>query len=120
MPEIQRGFRENGGERNLLQRPLGPTFDGNPTTDLAFRHDGGEIIFSLPNGLQGYYLADARGNRLDTAPIEIVSTSDPIEGDNRITAGSSCIGCHKEGMKGVKEVRGSRAVKEKLPARTKD
>lgn len=40
---------------------------------LDFIHDGGEIIFNLPNGLQAYYLVDAVGNRLDVAPTDIVS-----------------------------------------------
>ena len=31
------------------------------------------MIFNLPNGLQGYALADARGNRLEAAPTEIVT-----------------------------------------------
>ena len=43
------------------------------THPLAFTHDGGEVIFNLPNGLQGYYLVDGNGRRLDEAPISIVS-----------------------------------------------
>ena len=67
------------------------------THPLDFRHDGGEIVFNLPNGLQGYYLADANGNRLDAAPIDIVS--DPKADDPTVRNGISCIGCHTEGMK---------------------
>lgn len=67
------------------------------THPLNFRHDGGEIVFNLPNGLQGYYLADANGNRLDAAPIDIVS--DPKADDPTVRNGISCIGCHTEGMK---------------------
>ena len=33
------------------------------THPLNFTHDGGEVIFNLPNGLQGYYLANASGFR---------------------------------------------------------
>ena len=33
------------------------------THPLSFTHDGGEVIFNLPNGLQGYYLANASGFR---------------------------------------------------------
>ena len=29
------------------------------THPLSFTHDGGEVIFNLPNGLQAYYLSDA-------------------------------------------------------------
>ena len=33
------------------------------THPLNFNHDGGEVIFNLPNGLQGYYLVNASGFR---------------------------------------------------------
>ena len=33
------------------------------THPLNFTHDGGEVIFNLPNGLQGYYLVNASGFR---------------------------------------------------------
>ena len=75
------------------------------THPLAFTHDGGEIIFNLPNGLQAYYLADAAGNRLDAAPINIVSN--PAASDPTVRNGLSCIGCHTEGMKTFEDqVRG--------------
>ncbi len=81
------------------------------THPLSFTHDGGEIIFNLPNGLQAYYLADAGGRRLDAAPIQIVrnlAASDPT-----VRNGLSCIGCHTEGMKDFEDqVRG---VAEKNP-----
>ena len=75
------------------------------THPLSFTHDGGEIVFNLPNGLQAYYLADASGNRLEAAPINIVrnlAASDPT-----VRNGLSCIGCHTEGMKTFEDqVRG--------------
>ena len=64
---------------------------------LSFTHDGGEAIFNLPNGLQGYYLANASGFRLDAAPINIVSN--PAASDPTVRNGLSCLGCHTEGMK---------------------
>ena len=67
------------------------------TNPLSFTHDVSEIIFNLPNGLQAYYLADVGGNRLDAAPISIVSN--PAASDPTIRNGLSCIGCHTEGMK---------------------
>ena len=78
-------------------------FDGNVGTQnifdhpLNFKHDGGEVIFNLPNGLQAYYISNASGKRIDAAPTEIVSNnaaSDPV-----VRNGLSCIGCHTEGMK---------------------
>ena len=75
------------------------------THPLSFEHDGGEIIFNLPNSLQAYYLADAGGRRLDAAPINIVSN--PAASDPRVRNGLSCIGCHTEGMKDFEDqVRG--------------
>ncbi|RKU26741.1 hypothetical protein C6499_12785, partial [Candidatus Poribacteria bacterium] len=67
------------------------------THPLDFTHDGGEIIFNLPNGLQAYLLVDANGARLDDAPIKIVSN--PAANDPTVRNGLSCIGCHTQGMK---------------------
>ena len=66
------------------------------THPLSFTHDGGEVIFNLPNGLQGYYIANASGSRLDAAPISIVSN--PAASDPTVRTGLSCFGCHIEGM----------------------
>ncbi|MDE0397203.1 MAG: leucine-rich repeat domain-containing protein, partial [Candidatus Poribacteria bacterium] len=69
------------------------------TNPLDFQRDGGEVIFNLPNGLQGYYIADKSGNRIDVAPTEIVSN--PAASDPAVHNGLSCIGCHTEGMKTI-------------------
>ena len=81
------------------------------THPLSFTHDGGEIIFNLPNGLQAYYLTDAGGGRLDEAPISIVSN--PAASDLTVRNGLSCIGCHTEGMKTFEDQ--VRAVVEQNP-----
>ena len=78
-------FAGNLGVQNIIEHPL------------TFRHDGGEVIFNLPNGLQAYYISDASGNRIDEAPTRIVSN--PGERDGVVRNGISCIGCHTEGMK---------------------
>ena len=67
------------------------------TYPLDFTHDGGEVIFNLPNGLQAYYLVNASGSRLEAAPINIVSN--PAASDPTVRNGISCFGCHTEGMK---------------------
>ena len=67
------------------------------THPLSFTHDGGEVIFNLPNGLQAYYVTNASGIRLDDAPINIVSN--PAASDPTVRNGLSCFGCHTEGMK---------------------
>ena len=66
------------------------------THPLSFTHDGGEVIFNLPNGLQGYLIVTASGFRLDAAPIDIVSN--PAASDPTVRTGLSCFGCHIEGM----------------------
>ena len=78
-------FAGSVGRQNIFVHPV------------SFVHDGGEVVFSLPNGLQAYYLSDAKSNRLDVAPIDIVSN--PAASDQRVRNGLSCIGCHTEGMK---------------------
>ena len=72
------------------------------THPLSFQHDGGEIVFNLPNGLQAYYISDDKGNRIDKAPTDIVSN--PAASDPAVRNGLSCIGCHTEGMKTFDDV----------------
>ncbi|MXZ01341.1 hypothetical protein F4Y93_12125 [Candidatus Poribacteria bacterium] len=67
------------------------------THPLSFQQDGGEVVFNLPNGLQGYYISDASGNRINEAPTDIVSN--PAASNPAVRNGLSCIGCHTEGMK---------------------
>src|SRR5262245_3080924 len=86
-------FGGSKGRQNLFAHPLGPGPSANQDT---FRHDGGEIIFRLPNGLHGYMLADARGNRLDRGPTEIVS--DPKHPEKVVENGVSCMSCHAGGL----------------------
>ena len=78
-------FAGSVGTQNIFNHPL------------DFTHDGGEVIFNLPNGLQAYYLVNASGSRLDAAPINIVSN--PAASDPTVRNGLSCFGCHTEGMK---------------------
>ena len=78
-------FAGSVGTQNIFDYPL------------DFTHDGGEVIFNLPNGLQAYYITNASGARLDAAPINIVSN--PAASDPTVRNGLSCFGCHTEGMK---------------------
>jgi mono/diheme cytochrome c family protein len=103
-----------GGSPNsqLTDFPLGPAFNGNPYTRLAFHQAGGEIVFNLPNHMQAYLLINAKGERIDEAPIAIVSDPQRTSGSAAIVNGLSCMACHDEGTKiGFKdEVRlGTRA-----------
>ena len=91
---------DSGGDedrQNFSRFPLGPKFPGRENHG-AFDHDGGEFIFSLPNGLQGYMLAKATGERIDEGPIGIVRDLKRMAGTNLVVNGISCMGCHKHGM----------------------
>lgn len=81
---ISYDFKGQKGDQNILAHPL------------DFKFDGGEIIFTLENGLQGYMLTDKLGNRLNDGPLEIVQ--DPSQIDQVVRNGVSCMGCHSAGM----------------------
>ncbi|MFG0295621.1 MAG: SUMF1/EgtB/PvdO family nonheme iron enzyme [Maioricimonas sp. JB045] len=83
-------FSGNSGNKNLFAHPLGPQGEN------AFEHDGGEIIFNLPNGLQADLRTDSTGQRIDKAPTPIVS--DPRRPDRAVINGLSCMSCHVGGM----------------------
>ena len=78
-------FRTSIAKENLFRDPI----HLNPA--------GREILFNLPNGLQGYFLCDAKGDRLEAAPTEIVT--DRFSADQVVRNGLSCIRCHDAGMK---------------------
>ncbi|HRQ87913.1 MAG TPA: DUF4384 domain-containing protein [Bacteroidia bacterium] len=83
---------------DLFRSPLGPPDAGlTKNKDREFKHDGGEIVWSLRNGLNGYYLSTAAGDQLDRAPTEIVQ--DKKRRDGAIINGISCIACHDAGIK---------------------
>lgn len=105
-------FASSTERGNLLLFPLGPKFNGNPFMDRAFEQAGGEVIFHLPNGLQGYMLARADDARLDApAPVAIVRDRDETSGTPEVVNGVSCIACHQFGMKTfTDEVRNYPAV----------
>lgn len=78
-------FASNQADKNIFLDPLN------------FHEDGGEFIFNLPNGLQGYMIANAKGVRLDDAPIKIVRDRFTNPDDPVVHNGLSCIGCHVQG-----------------------
>lgn len=77
--------------RNVFAFPLGPG-----AVDSSFQHAGGESIFALPNGLHAYYIVNATNERLNKAPVAIVS--DPKRPDKAVEAGVSCMSCHVSGI----------------------
>lgn len=96
-------FTDKGAEGNLFRFPLGPDFPSNRYPEMAFEHDGGEMIFSLPNGLQAYMLTDEKGNKIDRGPIAVVRDSKEISGNPEVLNGLSCMHCHRHGMIGFED-----------------
>ncbi len=94
---ISYDFASNEGLANIFSVPLGPLGIGQD--QRAFVHDGGEIIFQLPNGLFAYYLSDAAGTSIDKGPLAIVKQSDaPAQFLSSIVNGVSCMTCHNQGL----------------------
>lgn len=91
-----------------------------------------EIVFTLRNGLPGFYLADDKDAQQDTAPDFIAANRVSTNNDHRVHVGMSCIVCHFEG--GLRPMRdwarqvydaergiaiGTLALDDKLARRTK-
>ncbi|MCA9093234.1 MAG: hypothetical protein KDA68_07080 [Planctomycetaceae bacterium] len=95
-------FKPGRARGKLVRFPLGPLnlfpADRHPYPFQAFVHDGGEIIYSLPNGLQAYMLIDGEDRRIDEGPIEVVSDALKTSGIPTIVNGISCMSCHRHGM----------------------
>jgi serine/threonine-protein kinase len=92
-------FRSSKGPENMFKDPL------------HFSASGGEMIFSLPNGLQAYYVCDAKGVRLELAPTDIVT--DKFAEDKTVRNGLACMRCHDNGMKDFEDT--VRPAVERLP-----
>ena len=92
-------FKRGGERTNLSAMPLGP--DGTFKTEFSkysFKHDGGEMIFGLPNGMQGFLLVDGNGDRIAFGPPDVVFDKTKTTGNGMIVNGLSCIACHKNGL----------------------
>jgi hypothetical protein len=88
-------FKANVGRRNIFDFPVAPDDTlASSLREFVFQPDGGEMIFSLPNGLQGYFITNQNGGFLNPAPIDVVT--DPARFDRQVTNGVSCMRCHGE------------------------
>ncbi len=97
-------FKESSGEKNLFLRPLGPKLAGLKSfEEFAFKHDGGEMIYNLPNGMQAYFLTDDKGKRINAGPVEVVRDRLESAGNPVVVNGLSCIACHQRGMHRFKD-----------------
>jgi hypothetical protein len=74
-------FKDSVDERNVFAHPL------------DFEQDASEGIFTLPNGLQGYFLGNAAFSRQNKLATDIAT--DPHSRDRAVVASVSCMGgCH--------------------------
>jgi len=93
-------FGGSDKERSLIQHPFGPIGVKNlPDHAVPFVHDGGEVFYKLPNGLQAYYLADGKDKFIPSGPTEVVRdhTRPPGLGIEVVNA-ASCMSCHADGI----------------------
>ncbi|HVZ31367.1 MAG TPA: hypothetical protein VG963_03020, partial [Polyangiaceae bacterium] len=101
--EVIRFDGQAGGDRSLwtssdvdgsyVQGVVKDSIFSNP---VNFRNAASEAIFSLPNGMQGYYVSFGNGSRLNELPLGVVFL--PSEGV--LTIGASCQSCHNAGIIG--------------------
>jgi mono/diheme cytochrome c family protein len=68
--------------------------------DARTTDGGGEVIFRLPNGLPGYFVADARGMRREEIAEANLRAPWNKEGARN---GLSCMVCHAEGLKPARD-----------------
>jgi serine/threonine-protein kinase len=73
-------YKANTGGENIFQDPV------------HLKPTGGEMVFRLANGLQGFYVALGNGVRLDAAPVNIVT--DQFASDQTVRTGLPCMRCH--------------------------
>jgi hypothetical protein len=85
-------FNSDQGTADLLANPLGPTRRDQQRFVHTFDNDASEVVYSLPNGLQGYMIVNGAGNRLASQSLAI--SRDPHRRDSVVQNGLSCIGCH--------------------------
>jgi mono/diheme cytochrome c family protein len=58
-------------------------------------HVGEEVLFSLPNGLPAFFVADGEGRRVPGIPERLLKDK---EGKGGLPNGRSCLRCHRAGL----------------------
>ncbi|MGE0174210.1 MAG: c-type cytochrome domain-containing protein [Oligoflexales bacterium] len=92
-------FARTDATASIFANPFGPANLPVPLNPKAFAHDGGEMIFQLPNGFLGFYLSNNLGVRIDKGPLNIVkNTNGPANFLGAVVNGNSCLDCHRRGL----------------------
>ncbi|HEY0715776.1 MAG TPA: hypothetical protein VGF45_24040, partial [Polyangia bacterium] len=89
---ISYDFDSNEGRADLMANPLGPRNRDQQNFTHTFEHAGGEVIFTMPNGLQGYMVVDAVGRKIAEVPLDVAR--DPRRRNGVVENALSCYGCH--------------------------
>jgi len=85
-------FDSDVDRADIRVNPLGPENRDRQNFQHTFVNLAGEMIYSLRNGMQGYILALANGNKIDEALQTVVV--DRRRGTGNVTNGISCQCCH--------------------------
>jgi hypothetical protein len=92
---ISYDFKSDAGRQDVFANPLGPDRVDENKFVHTFQNDAGEVIFTMPNGMQGYMLVNAAGDTIAAADTAIVRD---IRRPNAVVEnGISCFGCHGNG-----------------------
>ena len=85
-------FKTGVGKEDVFANPLGPAAVDKQGFVHTFSNDAGEVIFTMPNGMQGYMLVNGAGQKISVADTAIVR--DIRRRDGVVANGISCFGCH--------------------------
>jgi hypothetical protein len=72
---------------------------------LTFAADATEVMYELPNGLRGFFIAGPTGERVATSPVSGVEAAvqDPAQPDSKLRTAGSCFSCHAWGAIGFQD-----------------
>ncbi len=109
------------GETDIVMAPISSRGAGDPhwNAPVEFKHNGGEHIFTLPNGLLAFAIVKSDNNSfVEFAPTSLVvdmtrtatqtyllskNQSSLSQGDSAVINGFSCMGCHRSGLIEVRD-----------------
>jgi hypothetical protein len=82
--------------------------------------DAGEFIWSLPNGLQAYFIAGRDGKLARVVPADIAQDYETPARDKQIYNARSCVGCHAAGINKFSDDISGMIEREKVELRSRD
>lgn len=68
---------------------------GETADSAAAQPEEGLTLFTLPNGFPGFFIRNAKGERIDRIPTGLAKGT--LVGDDRLAAGLGCLSCHSDG-----------------------